>query len=250
MNDRAANIDDIRLSDKFTIGHRGGKGPRRSKSTHPKDPIMESNVVISIIDRSNKVVDRRESHNLFVDYGRDWLAHFISLNTGGASFRSDHVELMAFGIGGTSQQVASSTIRSTSGYNYPGFPNDWVGGSGSGDPAQTDTDPTVTALEWPVEVEASDYYDLISQPATFPGATGVVRYTSIIGYDDISFGSYPRVPLSEIGLFTEGVSDQSVAPVIATGYPAEKFMIAYNTFDTITKTTSFVLQIDWELRFS
>jgi len=27
-------------------------------------------------------------------------------------------------------------------------------------------------------------------------------------------------------------------------------MVAYNTFDTLSKTSAFVLQFDWEIRFS
>jgi len=95
-----------------------------------------------------------------------------------------------------------------------------------------------------------DYYDLISQPNTFPGTTGVIRFTAVLGLLEVSFGAHPSVPLSEIGLFTESVTDESIPPVVSGALPAEKFMVAYNTFDTLSKTTSFILEVDWELRFS
>lgn len=251
--------DDVRVTDHYDIRlvRPGDPTDRRSGGGGGAPPIrLESNVFLKLKDKAGEVVERRTSHNIFLNYGRDWLSRLIALDTGGAFFRSDRIALMAVGIGGTRQRVASDNIRGVtpgSPYNYPGFPNDWVGGSGTGDPTQTDVDPTVTGLEWPVEVlnpGTADYYDQVSRPATFPGSIGVVRFTSVFGLNEISFGSHTTVPLSEVGLFTEGVTDETVPPVVAGTLPAEKFMVAYNTFDTLSKTTSFVLEIDWELRFS
>lgn len=254
---RATFKDDIRVRDSLTLRKRrpGGGGDewrRRGGGAPPIEVI--SNVHLALRDpKTKRVVEERDSHNIFLNYGRDWLAHLIGLDTGGAYFRSDRVKLMAFGIGGTAQQIDSDTIRGItpgSPYAYPGFPDDWAGGAGSGDPVQTDTDPAITALEWPVEVTVGDYYDLISQPHTFPGTPGVIRFTSVLGLLEVSFGAHPSVPLSEIGLFTESVTDETIPPVVSGGLPAEKFMIAYNTFDTLSKTTAFILEVDWELRFS
>lgn len=259
---RATFREDIRVKDNFTIRRRspGGGDDEWRNGGGGSPPIkLVSNVHLKLKDpKDGRVVEKRDSHNIFLNYGRDWLAHLVGLDAGGAYFRSDRIKLMAFGIGGTAQQIASDTIRGTtpgSPYAYPGFPNDWIGGAGSGDPVQTDVDPAITALEWPVEVTTtpgpvSDYYDLISQPNTFPGTVGVIRFTAVLGLTEVSFGAHPSVPLSEIGLFTESVTDETIPPVVAAGLPAEKYMVAYNTFDTLSKTTSFVLEVDWELRFS
>ena len=183
-----------------------------------------------------RVIERRNTHNIFLNYGREWLSELTSLDSGGSAFRDDRIRFMAFGIGGTSQLLSVATIQAL-----------YAGWSGYTTPAQTDIDPTVTGLEYPVEITASDYYDDISQPATFPEA-GVVRYTAIAGYNEISYPGGPTsVPLSEVGLFTELVTDQSVAPSPA---PPERYMVAYNTFDTLSKTSAYVLQVDWELRYS
>jgi len=256
---RATFKDDIRVKDDFTIRMRrpgGGDDQWRSGGGGSPPIKLISNVHLALRDpKSKRVVEKRDSHNIFLNYGRDWLSQLIGLNTGGTFFRSDRVKYMAFGIGGTSQQIAGATIRGAtpgSPYAYPGYPNDWVGGAGSGEPSQSDVDPTITALEWPVEVTVGDYYDLISQPNTFPGTTGVIRFTAVLGLLEVSFGAHPSVPLSEIGLFTQGHPlplDETVPPVSGEP-PADKFMIAYNTFDTLSKTTAFVLEVDWELRFS
>lgn len=252
--------EEIKVRDALFINgnHRGGSD--RGDTPKGAPPIrLESNVHLALMTPGGKIVETRDSHNIFLDYGRDWLAHLVSLDTGAAHFRDDRVCYMCFGIGGTAQMIGSDLIRGVipGPYSYPGFPDDWVGGAGAGDPVQTDTDPTVTALEWPVEVELLDYYDDISQPATFPGTLGTVRFTAVLGLNQISFGAHPSVPLSEIGLITERIDDgvlfplgHATPPVVAGPLPVEKCMVAYNTFDTISKTTDFVLQIDWELRFA
>ncbi len=212
----------------------------------------EANVFIRLFTPDGEEVAKRCAHNIFVEYGQDWIAHLISLNTAGTTFREDRVCYVGFGIGGVAQSHAADDIRGVSPgaiYSYPGFPNDWVGGSGTGDPVQTATDPTVTALEWPVEITAGVYYKQINQPATFPG-TGIVRYTAVFGKHDISFGAYAEVPISEIMLFTNGVTDLTVPPVVAGALPLEKFGVAYHQFAPLPKVADFVLQIDWELRFS
>jgi len=248
---RSTFKDDVRVHESFNIRMRkpgGGDDQWRIGGGDGAPPIkVFSNVSLRLRDpKSNKVVDEREDHNIFLNYGRDWLAQLIGLDTGGSPFRSDRVKFVAFGIGGTAQLMPSADIR----LQYPGFPNDWAGGVGSGNPSQTQVNPDVTALEWPVEVVVTDYYDLISQPNTFPGSTGVIRFTSVLGLTEISFGAHPSVPISEIGLFTEGVVDESIPPVVSAGLPAEKYMVAYHTFDTLSKTTAFVLEVDWEIRFS
>lgn len=214
----------------------------------------DSNVRIKKIDpRTGEVVEERLTHNIFVNYGRDWIAHIIGLQDPDTPFRTDRIKYTALGVGGEQQTVSSTNMRDTTQYNYPDYPNSWGGGGGSGDPSQTHTDPTVTALEWPVEITSGVYYDLISQDHTFPD-TGIIRLTSVIGVDEVSFGTWTSVPLSEIGLFTQWIDDATVGtgepPVVWGGQAtSDKGMIAYNQFPTLHKTDGFVLQIDWELRF-
>lgn len=259
MNRKRTGLkDDIRVSDSLSIKRirPGGGGDAGSRSLGGAPPITiraESNVELRLVDpTTGKVKEKRRSHNIFVNYGRDWLASLVGLQSGGTPFRTDRPRYMAFGIGGQSQLIGADTIRGTaagSPYAYPQYPNEWgTANPGSGDPTQTDTDPSVLALEWPVEVLTNDYYDDVSLPNVYPGSTGVVRFTSVLGLTEVSFGANPSVPLSEIGLFTESVT-QTDPPTTAV-LPAEKYMIAYNTFDTLSKTTQFVLEIDWELRFS
>ena len=246
-----------------------------------KDTIkVGSNVRLRLRDvEDGKIIEERESHNIFVAYGREWISELTAYQALVTPFRGDRVRYMAVGIGGYQQTMAQVAIQTL---GYAGFPNDWqytafvppltTGGEGGvGTPAtpssQLDTDPTVTGLEYPVQITAANYYDPVKWPATFPEA-GTVRFTAVLGYNDVSYGAYTTVPLSEIGLFTssitEGVTNTQMPPLDAAEFrgdypPASgnffppvgtRFMIAYNTFPTLNKTSSFVLQVDWELRFA
>jgi len=232
--------DTIKVGDRVALRFRrrgGGGGDPDGGGAPPIRLIEDVNVDITLRTRPHgPIVQRRRVHNIFLNYGREWLAEFTSLDTGGVPFRDDRIRYMAFGIGGQSQLLSVATIQSL----YSGW-------SGYTTPAQVDTDPTVTGLEYPVEITSGDYYDDVSQPATFPEA-GIARYTAIVGYNEISYPGGPTsVPLSEVGLFTEAVPSQSTAP---TSAPPERYMVAYNTFDTLSKTPAYVLQVDWELRYS
>lgn len=239
------------------------------------DIRVGSNVRLQLREKpGGRVVDKRESHNIFVNYGREWISELTAYDSSLVPFRNDRVRYVGVGIGGTTQGIPSAQIRTA---GYAGFADDWdyvgsdlstggTGGTGTADPTQTDQDPTVTGLEYPVQITDQNYYDEVKLPSSFPEA-GVARFTVVLGYSDVSFSSFTSVPISEVGLFvgsvTEGVQNVDYPPLDATEsrdptgagppyYPpvGTRFMIAYNTFDTLTKTNAFVLQIDWELRFS
>lgn len=250
-----------------------------------------SNVRLRLLDKpGGRVVEQRESHNIFVNYGREWIAELTAYETTLTPFREDRIRYMSVGIGGTAQQLSVSAIQGLgyNGYLYDGSGNNtWdyaspfttldTGGYATGNTTgvtgavQTDQDADVTGLEYPVQIAAPtastpSYYNEVKAPTSFPTA-GIVRFTGVLGYSDVSFGAATSVPLSEIGLFTgsasEGVTDTVQPPLdsneqrdpTAGGppfYPAigTRYMVAYNTFSTLSKTNAFVLQVDWELRFS
>jgi len=251
--------EDVKVQERVRLQTRrpgGGGGDSRSGGGGGAPPIrMESNVFIKMIDPdSEEVVEERESHNIFLNYGRDWIAHLVGLSANGPDvvFRDDRLRYMAFGIGGDSQLIAHATVEAMHA-DYTGYAQDWGGVAAASTPLQKDTDPTVLGLEWPVLVNATEWYDDISAPATFP-SVGIIRLTSVLGVNEVSFLTHTSVPLSEIGLFTQGITTQpgglTREPIVHGTLPLTKYMVAYNTFDTLSKTSAFVLQVDWELRFS
>lgn len=188
---------------------------------------VKSNLILVARERG-KIVCRREGHNIWVDLGREYLASLI----GYSSYSPDTPELdyrvkyMGLGIGGTRQLapgIANSPPMST---DYPGTN------------AQTDTDPTVTTLERPVRVTSAPLWLGQVQPVAHPSpsqAEFVIDFLTT----EISYGSYLTVPLSEVGLFTSAAN-----PAVGTNT-----VIAYDTFDTISKTSAFSLEVTWTVRF-
>ena len=186
-----------------------------------KDKIkVGSNVRLRLLDRPHgDIVDERQSHNIFVAYGREWISELIAYQTAFTEFRGDRINYVAVGIGGYQQTNSTTYIRSL---GYAGYADDWdyggapvnpgdltqggEGGTGTTDPLQTDSDPAVTGLEYPVQITSLNYYDEVAKPATFPEA-GTVRFTAVLGYTDVSYGAYASVPLSEIGLFTASATE-------------------------------------------
>lgn len=201
------------------------------------DIQVKSNLFITARERG-KIVARREGHNIFLDYGREWLAGLIAY----ASFSPDvteddrRVRYMGFGIGGT-RQIAPGFADTAPLTDYGP-----VGGF-----TQTDTDPTLLRLERPVRFSGSSgpgntpgdaWAGQVQAPATHPLPTSV-EFRRLVILDEISYAPYVSVPLSEIGLM---LSD------IDTNFPSNN-VVAYDTFDTLSKTTAFELEVSWDLRF-
>ena len=206
-----------------------------------KETVKVRNNLRIIARERGKIAARREGHNIWLDLGREYLASLIALVSYGPDTpeRNDRVKYMGFGIGGTRQVapgVANTPPMSTA---YPGTN------------AQTDTDPTVTTLERPVRVSGSttipsDPYNpadvwlgTIQAPPIHSTATEVT-FRRLFSQTEVSYSSFTSVPLSEIMLFTSAANP--VGQPFNTG-------IAYDTFDTVSKTGAFELEVEWTVRF-
>lgn len=194
---------------------------------------------LSLVARERgKIIERREGHNIFLDLGREWLAELIGYQSFSPDtpFRNDRVKYMGFGIGG-SRQLAAATANSAP-----------ISPPYTGSNAQTDTDPSVIRLERPVRVSGSTtaypgiagdaWVGIIgsADPNTVPTQ---VTFTRIFSQIEISYGTFLSVPLSEAMLFTSAADPENYQN---TG-------IAYDTFDTLSKTTAIELEVVWTLRF-
>jgi hypothetical protein len=143
---------------------------------------------------------------------------------------------MGLGIGGTSQNALS---QANSAPLVPPY---------AGSNVQTDTDPTVTVLERPVRISGGSssfpysggdvWLAQVQAPVSHPTATQSM-FERVLATTDISYAPFLSVPLSEIALFTGAAN-----PNVYNNNP-----IAYDTFDTLSKTNAFALEIDWTLRF-
>lgn len=202
------------------------------------EPIqVKSNLRLTVRERG-KIVTRREGHNIFLNLGREWLAQLINYTSFSplTAERDDRIRYMGVGIGGNRQLslgVANADPLLTA---YPGTN------------IQTDTDPTVTGLERPVRISGSSspypglgtdvWLSSVTAPAVHPVATQTT-FTHLFGQTDVSYSPFLTVPLSEVALFTNAAN-----PLVFNNTA-----IAYDTFDTISKTVAFELEVDWTIRF-
>lgn len=185
-----------------------------------------------------KIVARRDGHNIWVNLGREYLAGLIAYASFGPDTpeRNDRIRYMGVGIGGTRQVALGVANAAPLVTAYPGSN------------ARTDTDPTVTTLERPVRLTGSSnaypglggdvWVGQVQAPATHVTATEVT-FKRLFTQLEVSYNPFLTVPLSEVGLFT-GAANPNVF---------NNLLVAYDTFDTLSKTNAFELEIDWTVRF-
>ena len=194
---------------------------------------------LNIIARERgKIVARRDGHNIFLDLGREWLAGLISFSSFSpdTTERDDRVRYMGLGIGGSRQLALGIANAAPHSVSHPGTN------------AQTDTDPTVTQLERPVRISGSEtaypglatdvWLGQVQAPVIHPTPTQS-QFVRLFTQTEISFGSFLTTPLSEIALFTDAAD-----PLVFNNTA-----VAYDTFDTISKTGAIELEVRWTIRF-
>jgi len=218
---------------------------------------VKNNVHIVARERGKKVKSLcREGHNVWVNFGRQYLAEVISPVVGFSAHYNDSpirvIRYMGFGIGGDSQLLDIAGTYPTLDTHYPG------------QNTFDDSLLTIATLERPVKVTGTAgvgtspgvWMNSVTAPPDLSGVTKV-QFDCLFTYTDIQLaGAYPSVPLSEVGLFlsNEQASRQS-NEVYDYGTPpayinsTRQKLVAYNTFDTINKTVSVALEVYWEIQF-
>jgi len=166
---------------------------------------------LGVLDRS--VYDP----NVFTDVGRNYLAALISYNT----FTQ---------APGANEPAASK--RRYDGVRY------MVVGTGS----QLETN-AVDRMVTPVPFNAAgDYLAQVVAPNQLPGSGISAVFQRVYGLNEISMPT--TVNVSEVGLYVSGPESSPLDPAISTHPP-----IAYNTFEPIPVTTSFLFSVRWEIKF-
>lgn len=204
-----------------------------------EDIPVKSNLILTVRERG-KVVDRREGHNIFLNLGREWLSKVIAFASFGPDVFEDdrRIRYMGFGIGGNRQLAPS--FADGAGSSLDDYTP--VGGF-----SQSDIDPTITVIERPVRVAGASgpasapedqWIGQVQAPPDHP-SVGQAVFRRVFSPSEVSYGPYVSVPLSEVGLFLS-----SADPTFRNNN-----IVAYDTFDTVSKTTAFELEVVWTLRF-
>lgn len=198
---------------------------------------VKQNLKLTMRERG-KIVARREGHNIWLNLGREYLSQLIaySLMAPLTTVRDDRIRYMGLGIGGTRQLIPSLANAAPFSTTYPGTN------------AQTDDDPDVQKLERPVRLSggssvppynvADVWLGQVTAPADF-STTNQVKFTRLFTQTEISYTPYSVVPLSEIMLFTNAANPNVYNN---TG-------VAYDTFETVSKTNAFELEAEWVIKF-
>lgn len=212
--------------------------PPRGVSMRLADVVQVRSNLELIFRERGKIMARRVGHNIWLNLGREYLASLICYSSFSpvTPERNDRIAYMGLGIGGNRQVAPSVANTPPMSISYPGSN------------ALTDTDPTVTRLERPVRLSGSaDPYPgqgadvwlgQVQAPVVHPSSTQST-FSRLFTQLDISYGTFLSVPLSEVGLFTYAAN-----PLVYNNTA-----VAFDTFDTLSKTTAFELQIDWTVRF-
>lgn len=226
--------------------------------------IIQAKVNVRIIARERGKIRRdlcRQGHNIWVNFGRQFLAEVISpLDTNynkhyGEGSVVRVTKWMGVGIGSDEQTV---DIAST----YPTLDTDYPGQN-----IFDDSVLTTPYLERPVKVTgtagvgtaAGVWLKVVSAPPTFSGTpTHIVTFTTLFSNTDMHLGgSYPAVPLSECGLYLSDQPDSLVSSQVYDYGASPDYintstrqrLIAYNGFAPLTKTASVSLELNWEIQF-
>lgn len=197
---------------------------------------IRSNLIITARERG-KIVERREGHNIWLDTGREYIAQLIAFQSFGPDtpVRNDRIKYMGVGIGGN-RQLALPTAN--------GAP---ISPPYSGNNAQDDSTASVTTLERPVRLSGSttNYPGIagdawVGQVQAPPNLSigGEVTFRRIFTRTEINYGPFVSVPLSEVMLFTSAADPENYQNV----------GVAYDTFDTISKTSAVNIEFLWTIR--
>jgi len=199
----------------------------------------ESNLSLTMRERGKLTgAPWRRVHNIWLNLGREYLASLICYTSFSplTPERDDRVRYMGLGIGG-SRQIAPGVANTAPIVTaYPGSN------------AQVDTDPNISRLERPVRLSGGSaaypgtisdvWLGQVQAPATAPDSTSRT-FNRLFGQLDISYAPFLSVPVSEVGLFTNAANPNIY----------NNTMIAYDTFDTLSKTDAFELEVSWTIRF-
>lgn len=196
---------------------------------------VRQNLRLTLRDERGKLCGRREGHNIWLATGAEWLTRLMGLKAVDPDVPEENARIKYMGLGvGGNRQFAQARLAVA--------PYDVYAGTN----AQTDQNPAVTRLERPVRVSGGEgaypgvstdrWLAAVQAPPDYPSAR-TVRYRRIFTRQEVSYGNFLSIPISEIGLFIS-----SADPAFYLNTP-----VAYDTFDPLSKTSAVALEVTWDL---
>jgi len=188
---------------------------------------LKDNITLTLRERG-KIKQRWEGQNIWLDTGRTFLTELLSYSSFSplTTIEDRRVRYIGFGIGSKNQTQLAIADNPPMSVDYPGTN------------IQTDMQPTVVALERPVRVSGGVYLYELPVPVVNSGNFSA-KFSFTLGLTDVSYGGYLAVPLSEVAMYLSG----------ATVSVGNNVPVAYEAFETITKTQDYTLDGVWDVRF-
>lgn len=223
----------------------------------------KDNICISLY-RGQELLDQRVGHNIWVDNGRTYLSKLIALtdmdpDEGEVDVRPVYVQL---GIG-SKKQVLISTINSSPIVDaYPAGDDPYFT---TGNEYDISYPPVLSGpiktLERPIRItggevaypgEGGDVWlsdptsprMIVSHPTPYETAYSVT-YDTAAPANEILYGSFTEMPLSEVGLFLFGADDIPYP----NGLEDFEYLVAYHSFGTLNVLPGTRLEIEWRVQF-
>jgi hypothetical protein len=218
MKDRVDIADDLYLNGKLAL-----PGSQR------KDVVQIEGFFSAVCRERGKIVphSKRSGKNIWTLTGREYLARLMSYITYGVGIvpdtpaRNDRIRYIAMGTGSTPE--VASIIRLVSPTAF--------------DPGGVNALAEVAIPTYPAQVSVSNFGNS-------------VRYIREFAENELSIAG--PIILTEAGLFTDGSPGSNFTPrtrSILLADAAGQAPVAYKSFEALKKTSNFVLQVAWEVRF-
>lgn len=193
----------------------------RSWDDRPSSVVETKGWVRTVMRERGKIVPgtHREGHNVWTNVGREYLALRMS-----------------------KQEASPSSIC----YRF-----DMMGYIGVGTGSQIE-DVNVQTLVTPVAYSSGIFLAPLDFP-TFPlePSRTVVRFRRLFLENEITVGALTKLPISEMGLFTDGnpaTSNASSPRETALSAAFRQNPLAYKVIEPVMKTNSLEFEVNWEIR--
>jgi len=208
-----------------------------------EDLEVRSNLQITMYDRGKRKAHFQQTHNIIVYGGRTFIIENIAAAPfSGAGFtrhQNTVVRYIGFGIGGTRQNSSAASTAPLSSAYPTGYP---------GSNLQTDVDRNVNKLERPVKATSTLWMKEVATPATFLSVSEV-QWTATFGQLDVNISPFTSIPVSEVAMYKSS-ADPTLPNGAAGAYPgAGGQVLAYDTFDSLSKNAAFTAVVQWAWRF-
>lgn len=205
---------------------------RRTAPHFQSEQRVKGYLTINVLDEDGNLVQTTEGTNIWTLTGREYLSELVGMSAFSVIeedrglYRNDRIAYIGLGLG---VQPKVATVSSL-----------------------------VRPVSWDEGTENTGFFLAQLDTPTFPTIDGntAIQFSKTFDLEEISVPTQqdptPSIDITEAGLFTDGdPADNFTVKAIATGIgdTGSFAPVAYKTFEPITKTTKYRMQVIWKVMF-